>query len=386
MALPGKEFIGSDVLGTLAGEIEAPFVTFVSPDGRVITPMDEDGQRMVMEVINSSNCVTACPEWRFHTIEGKTPSVWTGNGQSMQGIRCLYEQLFKAGLKHRYNMIPVAWLPGSHLAGIPADEGYELLKNRKPQVLEAANAFSLHVHFGVKELTDRGIRVLKMMDMLSPLLAAISANSYDTECGYSYHSMRLQRWLSFQLVRFIPPEVQDVKSFLEKMEYALKHKVAQQWTRLWFFNRFSIYTAESRICDLPGLPSEAQTLTATIASLFHAFFVEGVNLDVPEDDFKHDEKLRVNIGIATLGLQNMDAHFYNPFNRGKEGCLGDALEGLIRFVAPFMNELQYQPQHAALIQQVKNQENGAMRMMRDFQAGRNPYMEAHNRLAAELGL
>ena len=220
------------------------------------------------------------------------------------------------------------------------------------------NAFSLHVHVGVRG-ADRAVLVCDRLRPVLPLLLAISANSPFLDGRDSgLHSARSQIFTRSFPRCGIPDAFGSWDAFAQYIDFLVRTQSIVEYTQVWWSVRphFAFGTVEVRICDAQATAPEADGLAALIVAC-----VAQAARDVDE-------------GLPPIELPGrlIEENLWRAIRHGLEGELLDldrgepypaaqAVERLLSWTAPVRSELG--------IDVVLPPLNGAQRQRRMIEAG-----------------
>jgi carboxylate-amine ligase len=220
------------------------------------------------------------------------------------------------------------------------------------------NTFSLHVHFGVRDI-DRAVRVCDRLRPVLPLLLAISANSpYLDGRDSGLHSARTQSFTKSFPRCGVPDAFGGWRAYREYMDFLLRTNSIVEFTQVWWSVRphFSFGTVEVRICDAQATAPESDAL----ASLMVACIAQATR-DVDE-----------GIPFVDPAPRLIEENMWRAIRFGLDGKLIDlpgdeeyparhAIERLAAWTAPIRAELA--------IELTFPEQNGAQRQRRMIEAG-----------------
>ena len=147
-------------------------------------------------------------------------------------------------------------------------EHYRRVEEGLGYVARRNNAFSLHVHVGIRG-ADRAVRVCDRLRPVLPLLLAISANSPFLESrDTGLHSVRSQIFTKSFPRCGIPDAFHTWEAFAAYVEFLIRSRSIVEYTQLWWSIRphFSFGTVEVRICDVQATAEESDALIALIVA------------------------------------------------------------------------------------------------------------------------
>ncbi len=220
------------------------------------------------------------------------------------------------------------------------------------------NTFSLHVHFGVRDI-DRAVRVCDRLRPVLPLLLAISANSpYLDGRDSGLHSARTQSFTKSFPRCGVPDAFGGWRAYREYMDFLLRTNSIVEFTQVWWSVRphFSFGTVEVRICDAQATAPESDAL----ASLMVACIAQATR-DVDE-----------GVPFVDPAPRLIEENMWRAIRFGLDGKLIDlpgdeeyparhAIERLAAWTAPIRAELA--------IELTFPEQNGAQRQRRMIEAG-----------------
>jgi carboxylate-amine ligase len=237
-------------------------------------------------------------------------------------------------------------------------EHYRRVEEDLKYVAWRNNTFSLHVHFGVRDI-DRAVRVCDRLRPVLPLLLAISANSpYLDGRDSGLHSARTQSFTKSFPRCGVPDAFGGWRAYREYIGFLLKTNSIVEFTQVWWSVRphFSFGTVEVRICDAQATAPESDAL----ASLMVACIAQATR-DVDE-----------GVPFVDPAPRLIEENMWRAIRFGLDGKLIDlpgdeeyparqAIERLAAWTAPIRAELAIElafPEH-----------NGAQRQRRMIAAG-----------------
>jgi carboxylate-amine ligase len=237
-------------------------------------------------------------------------------------------------------------------------EHYRRVEDGLKYVAWRNNTFSLHVHFGVRDI-DRAVRVCDRLRPVLPLLLAISANSpYLDGRDSGLHSARTQSFTKSFPRCGVPDAFGGWRAYSEYIDFLLRTNSIVEFTQVWWSVRphFSFGTVEVRICDAQATARESDAL----ASLMVACIAQATR-DVDE-----------GVPFVDSAPRLIEENMWRAIRFGLDGKLIDlpgdeeyparqAIERLAAWTAPIRAELGIElafPEH-----------NGAQRQRLMIEAG-----------------
>jgi carboxylate-amine ligase len=159
------------------------------------------------------------------------------------------------------------WSPWWEQEIIDTDH-YQRLRKDLGYVARRNNAFSLHVHVGIRG-ADRAIDVCNRLRRVLPEVLAISANSpfldgYDSGLA----SARSQIFTKSFPRCGIPPEFSDFTDYASHVEFLVRTNSIVEHTQLWWSVRphHVFGTVEIRICDAQSSADESTALAGLLTA------------------------------------------------------------------------------------------------------------------------
>jgi glutamate---cysteine ligase / carboxylate-amine ligase len=147
-------------------------------------------------------------------------------------------------------------------------EHYRRVEEGLKYVAWRNNTFSLHVHFGVRDI-DRAVRVCDRLRPVLPLLLAISANSpYLDGRDSGLHSARTQSFTKSFPRCGVPDAFGGWRAYREYIDFLLRTNSIVEFTQVWWSVRphFSFGTVEVRICDAQATARESDALASLMVA------------------------------------------------------------------------------------------------------------------------
>jgi glutamate---cysteine ligase / carboxylate-amine ligase len=237
-------------------------------------------------------------------------------------------------------------------------EHYRRVEEGLKYVAWRNNTFSLHVHFGVRDI-DRAVRVCDRLRPVLPLLLAISANSpYLDGRDSGLHSARTQSFTKSFPRCGVPDAFGGWRAYREYIDFLVRTNSIVEFTQVWWSVRphFSFGTVEVRICDAQASAPESDAL----ASLMVACIAQATR-DVDE-----------GVPFVDPAPRLIEENMWRAIRFGLDGKLIDlpgdeeyparhAIERLAAWTAPIRGELA--------IELAFPKQNGAQRQRRMIEAG-----------------
>ncbi len=220
------------------------------------------------------------------------------------------------------------------------------------------NAFSLHIHVGVRG-ADRAVQVCDRLRPVLPLLLAISANSPFLDGRDSgLHSARSQIFTRSFPRCGVPDAFGGWAAFAEYIDFLVRTSSIVEYTQVWWSVRphFAFGTVEVRICDAQATAPEADGLAALIVACV-AQAARDVDAGLPPIDLP-GRLIEENLWRAIRhGLEGemLDLDRREPYPAA------ETLERLLSWTAPIRSELGIDVALPPL--------NGAQRQRRMIEAG-----------------
>jgi carboxylate-amine ligase len=220
------------------------------------------------------------------------------------------------------------------------------------------NAFSLHVHVGVRG-ADRAVLVCDRLRPVLPLLLAISANSPFLDGRDSgLHSARSQIFTRSFPRCGVPDPFGGWDAFAQYIDFLVRTSSIVEYTQVWWSVRphFAFGTVEVRICDAQATAPEADGLAALIVACV-AQAARDVDAGLPAIDLP-GRMIEENVWRAIRhGLEGEML----DLDRGEPYPAAEAVERLLSWTAPVRSELGIDVALPPL--------NGAQRQRRMIEAG-----------------
>ena len=220
------------------------------------------------------------------------------------------------------------------------------------------NAFSLHVHVGIRG-ADRAVLVCDRLRPVLPLLLAISANSPFLDGRDSgLHSARSQIFTRSFPRCGVPDPFGGWDAFAQYIDFLVRTSSIVEYTQVWWSVRphFAFGTVEVRICDAQATAPEADGLAALIVACV-AQAARDVDAGLPAIDLP-GRLIEENLWRAIRhGLQGEML----DLDRGEPYPAAEAVERLLSWTAHVRSELGIDVALPPL--------NGAQRQRRMIEAG-----------------
>jgi carboxylate-amine ligase len=237
-------------------------------------------------------------------------------------------------------------------------EHYRRVEDGLKYVAWRNNTFSLHVHYGVRDI-DRAVRVCDRLRPVLPLLLAISTNSpYLDGRDSGLYSARTQSFTKSFPRCGVPDAFGGWRAYSEYIDFLVRTNSIVEFTQVWWSVRphFSFGTVEVRICDAQATAPESDAL----ASLMVACIAQATR-DVDE-----------GVPFVDPAPRLIEENMWRAIRFGLDGKLielpGDeeyparqAIERLAAWTAPIRAELAIELAFPEL--------NGAQRQRRMIEAG-----------------
>jgi carboxylate-amine ligase len=220
------------------------------------------------------------------------------------------------------------------------------------------NAFSLHVHVGVRG-ADRAVLVCDRLRPVLPLLLAISANSPFLDGRDSgLHSARTQIFTKSFPRCGVPESYGSWEAFARYIEFLVRTGSIVEYTQVWWSIRphLAFGTVEVRICDAQATASESEGLAALIVACV-AQAARDVDDQVPFED-PPGRLIEENVWRALR--YGLDGQLLD-LDRGDPFAAVETAERLLSWCEPARSEFGIEVTLPAL--------NGAQRQRRMFENG-----------------
>jgi glutamate---cysteine ligase / carboxylate-amine ligase len=237
-------------------------------------------------------------------------------------------------------------------------EHYRRVEEGLKYVAWRNNAFSLHVHIGVRD-ADRAVLVCDRLRPVLPLLLAISASSPFVDGRDSgLHSARTQIFTRSFPRCGVPDAFGSWKAFGQYIDFLVRTKSIVEYTQVWWSVRphFAFGTVEVRICDAQPTAAESEGLAALIVACV-AQAAKDVDAEVPFIDLP-GRMIEENLWRAVR--HGLDGELLD-IEHGEPYPAAETVERLLKWTAPVRAELGLEVSLPSL--------NGAQRQRRMIEAG-----------------
>jgi carboxylate-amine ligase len=198
------------------------------------------------------------------------------------------------------------------------------------------NAFSLHVHVGVRG-ADRAVLVCDRLRPVLPLLLAISASSPFLDGRDSgLHSARSQIFTRSFPRCGVPDVFGSWDAFAAYVDFLARTQSIVEYTQVWWSVRphFSFGTVEVRICDAQPTASESEGVAGLIAACV-AQAARDIDAGVP---FVHLPARLIEENMWRAIRYGMDGELLD-LERGEPYPATEAVPRLLAWTAPVRAEL-----------------------------------------------
>jgi carboxylate-amine ligase len=215
-------------------------------------------------------------------------------------------------------------------------EHYRRVENGLKYVAWRNNAFSMHVHVGVRG-ADRAVGVCDRLRPVLPLLLAISANSPFLDGRDSgLHSARSQIFTKSFPRCGIPDAFGTWEAFASYIEFLFRVGSIVEYTQVWWSVRphFAFGTVEVRICDAQLTAGESEALASLMVACV-AQAARDIDEGVPAEDLPH-RMIEENVWRAIR--YGLDGELLD-LERGEPFPAAEAAERLFKWTAPMRAEL-----------------------------------------------
>jgi carboxylate-amine ligase len=215
-------------------------------------------------------------------------------------------------------------------------EHYRRVEEGLKYVAWRNNAFSLHVHVGVRG-ADRAVLVCDRLRPVLPLLLAVSANSPFLEGRDSgLHSVRSQIFTKSFPRCGVPDAFGTWDAFAEYIDFLVRTRSIVEYTQVWWSIRphFSFGTVEVRICDAQPTATESDALSALIVACV-AQAARDIDDGVPFEDLPR-RLIEENVWRAIR--YGLDGEMLD-LKRGDPYPAAEVVDRLLEWTAPVRAEL-----------------------------------------------
>jgi carboxylate-amine ligase len=198
------------------------------------------------------------------------------------------------------------------------------------------NAFSLHVHVGVRG-ADRAVLVCDRLRPVLPLLLAVSASSPFLDGRDSgLHSARTQIFTRNFPRCGVPDAFGSWGAFAQYIDFLVRTHSIVEYTQVWWSVRphFAFGTVEVRICDAQPTAGESEGLAALIVACV-AQAARDVDAEVPFIDLPA-RMIEENVWRAVR--YGLDGELLD-LERGEPYPARETVERLLKWTAPARAEL-----------------------------------------------
>ena len=250
-------------------------------------------------------------------------------------------------------------------------EHYRRVEDGLKYVAWRNNAFSLHVHVGVRG-ADRAVLVCDRLRPVLPLLLAVSASSPFVDGRDSgLHSARSEIFTRTFPRCGVPDAFGSWDAFVEYIDFLIRTRSIVEYTQVWWSVRphFSFGTVEVRICDAQPTAPESEGLAGLIVACV-AQAARDVDAGVPFVDLP-PRLIEENMWRAIR--YGLDGELLD-LERGETYAASDTVNRLLEWTAPVRAELGIDVALPAL--------NSAQRQRRLIDAGAG-MKEIYESLVAE---
>jgi carboxylate-amine ligase len=237
-------------------------------------------------------------------------------------------------------------------------EHYRRVEEGLKYVAWRNNAFSLHVHVGIRG-ADRAVLVCDRLRPVLPVLLAISANSpFLDGCDSGLHSARTQIFTKSFPRCGVPDAYGSWAAFADYIDLLVRTRSIVEYTQVWWSIRphFAFGTVEVRICDTQPTAAESEALSSLIVACV-AQAARDIDESVPAEDLPR-RLIEENVWRAVR--YGLDGELLDLV-RGEPYPAGEALDRLLEWSAPARAELG--------IEVSLPQANGAQRQRQLLESG-----------------
>ncbi len=215
-------------------------------------------------------------------------------------------------------------------------EHYRRVEEGLKYVAWRNNAFSLHVHVGVRG-ADRAVRVCDRLRPVLPLLLAISANSPFLDGRDSgLHTARTQIFTKSFPRCGVPDAFGGWESFARYIDFLFRTRSIVEYTQVWWSIRphFSFGTVEVRICDAQASGQESDALSALIV----ACVAQAARDDDEGRPFEDLPRRMIEENVWRAVRHGLDGELLD-LERGDAYPAGAVTDRLLEWTAPVRGEL-----------------------------------------------
>jgi glutamate---cysteine ligase / carboxylate-amine ligase len=215
-------------------------------------------------------------------------------------------------------------------------EHYRRVESGLKYVAWRNNAFSMHVHVGVRG-ADRAVAVCDRLRPVLPLLLAISANSPFLDGRDSgLHSARSQIFTKSFPRCGIPDAFETWEAFASYIEFLFRVRSIVEYTQVWWSVRphFAFGTVEIRICDAQLTAGESEALASLMVACI-AQAARDIDDGVPAAEEPH-RMIEENMWRAIR--YGLDGELLD-LERGEPFPAAEAAGRLLKWTAPMRAEL-----------------------------------------------
>jgi carboxylate-amine ligase len=237
-------------------------------------------------------------------------------------------------------------------------EHYRRVEEGLKYVAWRNNAFSLHVHVGIRG-ADRAVLVCDRLRPVLPLLLAISANSPFLDGRNSgLHSMRTQIFTKSFPRCGVPDEFGGWEPYADYIRFLVDTRSIVEYTQVWWSIRphFSFGTVEVRICDAQSTAAESEALASLIVACV-AQAAKDIDAGV---EFVHHPRRLIEENVWRAVRYGLDGELLD-LERRRPYPAAEAIERLLQWTAPARADLDIDVAFPEL--------NGAQRQRRMASAG-----------------
>jgi glutamate---cysteine ligase / carboxylate-amine ligase len=237
-------------------------------------------------------------------------------------------------------------------------EHYRRVEQGLKYVAWRNNAFSMHVHVGIRG-AERAAQICDRLRPVLPLLLAISANSPFLDGRDSgLHSARTQIFTKSFPRCGIPDAYGSWEAFADYVDFLARTGSIVEYTQVWWSIRphFTFGTVEVRICDAQATAAESEALAALIVACV-AQAARDFDAGVPHQDLP-GRLIEENMWRAVR--YGLDGELLDLIARGTYPA-AEAIDQLLAWTSPARTELGIEISFP--------ERNGAQRQRRMIEAG-----------------